>query len=128
MSSLVLDTGALIALERNDRPMWAALRLAGLQSDEVLVPSAALAQVWRGSPSQAMLSRALRHCVIASFDDVAWNIGELCGRARTKDVCDAQVALVASVRRAGALYTSDPHDMRRLLAVLGGPSPVIVRC
>jgi len=51
---------------------------------------------------------------IASFDAIAKAVGELCGRARTKDICDAQVAIVAS--RASVLYTSDPGDMKRLIA------------
>ena len=69
--SIVLDSGALIALERNDKPMWAALKLAALENENVLVPSAALAQVWRGSARQARLSSALEFCVLASFDAVA---------------------------------------------------------
>lgn len=127
MSGIVLDSGALIALERNDRQLWAALKLAVQRSEDVLVPSAALAQVWRGTPAQARLSRALRHCIIASFDAVARSVGELCGRTQTTDVCDAQVAIVAATR-GDALYTSDPNDMRRLVAACRAGTPVIVRC
>jgi hypothetical protein len=46
---VVLDAGALIALERNDRSIWAALKLAVSQGSDVIVPSTALAQVWRGT-------------------------------------------------------------------------------
>lgn len=60
---IVLDSGALIALERNDRSVWATLKLAALNSNDVLVPSTALAQVWRGARTQAALSRALQHCI-----------------------------------------------------------------
>jgi predicted nucleic acid-binding protein len=131
VSRIVLDAGALIALERNDRALWAALKLAALQSSDVLVPSAALAQVWRGSATQARLATALDHCVIAAFDAIAREVGELCGRAGTADICDAQVAIVAATK-GDVLYTSDPADMRRLLAacraVRRGRTPVIVRC
>lgn len=126
MSRLVLDSGALIALERNDRTMWGALKLAALNGADVVVPSTALAQVWRGRPGQAQLSRALEHCVIASFDAVARAVGELCGATRTNDICDAHVAIVA--RSAGVLYTSDPGDMRRLIATFKGQPPTIIRC
>jgi predicted nucleic acid-binding protein len=126
MSRIVLDSGALIALERNDRVVWAALKLAASRNADVLVPSAALAQVWRGTDSQAQLARALRHCVIASFDAVARAVGELCGRTRTVDICDAQVALIAA-RQGDVLYTSDPSDLRRLLKACGRV-PAIVRC
>jgi predicted nucleic acid-binding protein len=127
LNQLVLDSGALIALERDDRALWAAVKQSALAGSDVYVPSAALAQVWRGSPSQARLARALHHCVIASFDDHAKKIGELCGRARTTDVCDAQVAIIAATL-GDVVYTSDPKDLRRLIAAFGGPMPVIVRC
>lgn len=127
MNPIVLDSGALIALERNDRAMWATLKRAALSSTEVLVPSTALAQVWRGTPTQAALSRALQYCVTASFDVVAREVGELCGRTRTSDICDAHVALVAA-KHADALYTSDPGDMRTLIPACGRRRPVIVRC
>src|SRR5438128_102138 len=108
MSGIVLDTGALFALERDDRRVWAALKLSVSVGEDVVVPSAALAQVWRRAPSQARLAQALVHCVVASFDAVAREIGELLGRTRTADICDAHVAIVAAAR-ADALYTSDPH-------------------
>ncbi|MBI4600897.1 MAG: twitching motility protein PilT [Planctomycetes bacterium] len=127
MSRIVLDSGALIALERNDRALWAALKLAAFESTDVLVPSTALAQVWRGTPAQARLSKALQHCVIASFDAVARPVGELCGRTRTADICDAHVAIVAATR-GDVLYTSDPEDMRRLVTACDRGSPTIVPC
>jgi hypothetical protein len=127
VSGLVLDSGALIALERNDRAVWAVLKVAALESTDVLVPTTALAQVWRAAPRQARLSRVLRSCALAPFDDLARAVGELCGRTRTTDICDAHVALVAAAR-GDVLYTSDPSDMRRLLAACGPRKPTIVRC
>lgn len=124
----VLDAGALVALERNDRRVWAVLKAAAASSVDVLVPATALAQVWRGGSRQALLGRALDHCVVASFDVRAREIGELCGRARITDVCDAHVALVAS-EEGDALITSDVADMRHLLRVIGRRrKPMIVRC
>jgi predicted nucleic acid-binding protein len=127
VSTIVLDSGALIALERNDRAVWAALKLAALKSTDVLVPSAALAQVWRGTSAQAQLSRALQHCSIASFDAVARAVAELCGWTKTTDICDAQVAIIAATQ-GDVLYTSDPKDMRRLVSAYGARTPTIVRC
>jgi hypothetical protein len=127
VTGIVLDSGALIALERNDRTIWAALKIAATASRDVIVPSAALAQVWRGKPSQAQLNRALNYCVIASFDEVARDVGLLCGRTRTVDICDAHVAIIAATL-GEVLYTSDPVDMRRLLAAWGKTSFAIVRC
>ncbi|HKY40597.1 MAG TPA: hypothetical protein VJN18_31900 [Polyangiaceae bacterium] len=127
MKALVLDTGALIALERNDRSMWAALRVAAGKGEDVVVPSTVLAQAWRGLAPQAMLARALAYCEIAPFDTLARAVGELCGKAGTSDICDAQVALVAA-SRADVLYTSDPEDLRKLLRACRRAAPAIVRC
>jgi hypothetical protein len=127
VTSIVLDCGALIALERKDRAMWADLRAVAMREGEAVVPSTALAQAWRGVASQALLARALRECAIAAFDPLARAVGELCGRTRTKDVCDAHVAIVAAIR-GDVLYTSDPADMARLLSAIGGRRPTIVRC
>ena len=125
--SLVLDTGALIAIERNDRALWTALKRAAIRMEDVVVPSTVIAQVWRAVPRQARLAQVLQHCVVASFDLMARDIGVLCGRARSADICDAHVALVAS-RVGGELYTSDPGDMKALLGMLAGHNATIVRC
>ncbi|MBI2896424.1 MAG: twitching motility protein PilT [Deltaproteobacteria bacterium] len=114
-------------MERNDRGMWAALKLAALEGTDVVVPSTALAQVWRGTRGQARLAQALRHCVIAPFDALAREVGELCGRARTSDICDSHVAIVAATR-GDVLYTSDPQDLRVLILAYGAGRPVIVSC
>jgi hypothetical protein len=125
--SIVLDAGALIALERDDRRLWADVKLAARAGEDVLVPTTVLAQVWRGRPTQARLHRALHLCALAPFDAVARAVGELCGRMRTSDICDAHVAIVTAAH-GDALYTSDPEDMRRLIAACGRRRPAIVRC
>jgi hypothetical protein len=122
----VLDTGALLALEADDRALWAALADAADDEVDVLVPTSVLAQAWRGGPRQARLSRALAMCRVVSFDDRARAIGVLCGTAGVADVVDAHVALVAGAEPS-SLYTSDPGDLRRLLRVTGGDVR-IVRC
>ena len=115
---IVLDSGALVALERNDRTMWIRLKAAGAGEVPLLVPQAALAQAWRGGSRQARLATALRSMEPASFDEIARRAGELCRQARTDDVVDASVALVAARPGATHVYTSDPEDLRHLLATL----------
>ncbi len=61
MTTLVLDAGALIALHRNDRSVWAMLRNAADDSAEVSVPAGVIAQAWRDRSRQALLARALAH-------------------------------------------------------------------
>lgn len=123
----MLDAGALVALERNDRPMWARLKVAAASNVEVLVPSTVLAQVWRNAPSQARLAHALAYCRIAPFDAVARTVGELCGASSTADICDAHVAVVAGTS-GDVLCTSDVSDLTRLLAAFGKRRPTLVRC
>jgi hypothetical protein len=54
MKGIVLDAGAMIALERN--PRWALLKTSAQAGDDVLVPSTVLAQVSRNWPTQTMWS------------------------------------------------------------------------
>lgn len=114
---LVLDAGALIALERNDRAMWARLEAASEATLDVVVPVGALAQVWRGTPRQARLSQALAKTRPGVFDAIARAAGELCRAARTSDPIDASVVLNAT-GASSAIVTGDPKDIRRLVRAL----------
>lgn len=122
---IVFDTGGLVALERNDRQMWARLKAAALADIPMIVPVAAIAQAWRGGPRQARLAQAVRHLEGASFDDVAVSAGELCGRAGTSDVVDASVALVAARPGVTHLCTSDPNDLDHLLEALDAKVSIV---
>lgn len=116
---LVLDAGALIALERNDRRMWARLDAAAKATLDVVVPVGALAEVWRGTPNQARLSQALNKTRAGEFDAIARASGELCHAARSSDPIDAAVVLnAASV--TSVIVTSDPTDIRQLIGALPG--------
>ncbi len=123
MTALVLDTGALIALDRNDRTAWAMLRNAADDSAQVSVPAGVIAQAWRSGSRQVLLARALAHCEEVPLEGaLARASGLLCGRAGTADIVDASVALVTAARShsgPAALVTSDPTDLRHLLEVLG---------
>ncbi len=123
MTTLVLDTGALTALDRNNRSVWAMLRNAADDSAEVAVPAGVIAQAWRDGSRQALLARALSHCDEVPLDGpLARASGLLCGRARTADIIDASVAVISAARSPGgpvALVTSDPSDLGHLLRTLG---------
>ncbi len=115
---LILDTGALIALERNDRHMWARLAAAADATLDVVVPAGALAQAWRGTPRQARLGQALGATRTGPFDSIARACGELCRAARTSDPIDAGVVLNAT-GAVSMIVTSDEGDIRRLVEALG---------
>ena len=103
-------------MPRTDRRTWAEHRVrleAGLIP---LVPSPVVAQVSR-SPKQAQMRRLLRGCEVIAFDEAAAHAaGALLGKARTKDVVDASVA-VLSMRHGADVVSDDDEDIRRLLSV-----------
>lgn len=114
--TLVLDAGALIAFERGDERMRALLR-ASLDADHRLVfPAGVVAQVVRRPAEQVRLRGLIsgpRSSVPPLDRTLAEAAGTLCGRAKTSDVVDASVVLVARRERA-VVVTSDVDDLRRL--------------
>ena len=129
MTAFVLDAGALIALDRDERDVWALLRRAVAAGDLLQVPAGVIGQAWRDGRRQVLLSRALAHCEEVSLDGpVARAAGTLCGRTGQSDVIDASVAVTAAglaLLNDVAVLTSDPDDIGRLTAALLAPVRVI---
>lgn len=118
MAALVLDTGALIALERADRRVSNLIYRAAERGVDVLTSAVCVAQAWRDPRRQARLTRALVGCREAPLDATgARRIGALLALSRTEDVADAAVALLA--RTGDTVLTSDPDDIGLLLAAAG---------
>ena len=116
MSGLTLDSGALIAFERNDRRIVTVILRALHNGLSIAVPAGVVAQVWRDGKRQVPLVRLLgSHLVdIEPLDDQrARAAGQLCGATGTSDVIDASVVLCARAR-GHAVMTSDVDDLRRL--------------
>ncbi len=118
---VVLDAGALIAVDRADRRVIRLLELA----QDIHVPAGALAQAWRNPARQVRLAR------VVSSDGVvihplhaagARAAGQLCAATAAPDVIDASVVLVARLVN-GVTVTTDSDDLRRL-----DPSIDLVRC
>ncbi|MGH8571626.1 MAG: PIN domain-containing protein [Gammaproteobacteria bacterium] len=121
MPDIIYDAGALIAAERGQREFLAMHRESLVAEIDPIVPDVVLAQVWRGSPGQALLSRVLAGChVTATGERTARAAGVACGRARTSDIVDA-VVVVTAMRLAAPVVTDDPTDLRRLADALGAP-------
>jgi hypothetical protein len=121
--ALLLDAGALIALDRNDRRAWALLRVAVEMGSVVAVPAVAVGKAWRDGARQVLLTRALRHCDEVPLDGrSARAAGLLCGRTGTSDVIDASVAVAAAAFARVTdltILTSDPDDIGKLVDTLG---------
>ncbi len=115
MAGYTLDAGALIALERDHRALYARLARAS-GSGSVAVPAGALAQVWRDGRQQVRLARLLARSdveIVVLDERTARRAGQLCGARGTSDIVDASVVLCAMERRH-AIVTSDAKDLSRL--------------
>ena len=116
--TLVLDSGALIALERDSRPMWTRLKAAQVAGDVPVTHAGVLGQVWRDDPRQARLARALRGMEVRPLDErLGRSAGALLGKAGLSDVIDAAVVLLSA--DGDDIITSDPGDLSRLAAASG---------
>jgi hypothetical protein len=109
VNALVLDAGALIAIDRNDREVHKTVRDAHRMGVQVLTNSMAVAQVWRDSKGrQAELAKVLRGLrVRAVTPDDGRKAGELLEAAGLSDAIDATVALLAETGDPG------PHQRSR---------------
>jgi hypothetical protein len=112
---LILDSGALIALERNDRAMWRRLKLALLNEQVPLSHGGVIGQAWRGRGSrQALLAKALDSIEIRALDRALGRAaGELLAAAGRSDVVDAALVLLAN--DGDQIATSDPDDIDQLV-------------
>ncbi|MDQ2883181.1 MAG: hypothetical protein M3Y48_18895 [Actinomycetota bacterium] len=127
MSALILDAGAFLAAERDDRALIARLRVAQRHGVELRSSAIVVAQVWRDPRGrQVLLARLLRGVDVRPVDDEAGRAaGVLIGKASTQDPIDATLVLVA--HSGDRILTSDPQDIQHLAGV-AGRSVTIIRC
>jgi len=127
VSTLILDAGALLAVDREDRAMIARLRVAQRSGLELRSNAMVVAQVWRDRRGrQVNLARVLRAVDIRQVSHTdGRNAGVLLGEAGMADPVDATVVLLAA--RGDRILTSDPGDLKRLAAAARNGA-VIVPC
>ncbi len=116
MSEVVLDAGALIAFERDNRSVGVLVDEATRETETITIPAGCVAQTWRNPQRQARLAALLRRPnvdVVAMDEDQARRVGRLLAATGTSDITDAHVALCA-LQRDAAVLTSDPDDIRQL--------------
>ena len=118
VTGVTYDSGALIAAERGERPMWARHRALLLRRVVPTVPASVVAQCWRGTPRQAQLARLLAGCETEALNDArAKATGTLAGRARTTDIVDASV-VEGALRRGDLIVSSDEGDLATIAAAV----------
>lgn len=121
----ILDSGALIAIERGDRQLVAAIKRDRLSERAPLTHGGVIGQVWRGGADrQVSLARVLRMVEIVALDeDLGRRAGVLLGRAGGSDVIDAAVVLLA--QNDDRILTSDPEDLAALAAAAGADVEIV---
>lgn len=113
---LIFDSGAVIALARNDQRARAALAAAWEAGVEVAVPAVVLAETVRSTAKDASVNRVLKAVgeVIAVDDKVGRAAGGLLGAARSSSTVDALVVASALRVGGGVVLTGDPDDLNAL--------------
>ncbi len=118
--TLVLDAGALLAVEWRNRDVVSAIRAAHDEGIPVRPGSGAVTQTWQNGARQGRLARALRGIDERPIDaSASRRIGRLLADSGTSDVVDAHVATLCEPD--AVVLTSDPEDLDHLLAQLGQP-------
>lgn len=121
---LILDSGAVIALSRNDQRARAALAAAWEAGVDVAVPAVVLAETVRGTPKDAPVNRVLKAVgrTIVADDQVGRTAGGILEATRSGSTIDALVVASALRVGSGVVLTGDPHD----LTVLASDHPEIL--
>lgn len=116
--TLLLDAGALIAVEHGDRDVIALIKREQVFGRLPVTHGGVVGQVWRGGSRQANLARLLAGTDVAPLDDaLGRRAGALLHRARRADVVDA--ALLALAADGDEVLTSDAEDLRALASAAG---------
>ncbi|MGH3687180.1 MAG: hypothetical protein ACRDRU_02445 [Pseudonocardiaceae bacterium] len=117
--TLVLDAGALLAVERGSRALATSIKRERLAGRAPVTHGGVVGQVWRGeSGRQAGVAQLLPHIEIVSLDgELGKRAGVLLREACGSDVIDAAVVLLAG--DDDLILTSDPDDLVGLAAASG---------
>ncbi len=116
--TLILDSGALIALERDARSMWTRLKLVQLAGELPVTHAGVLGQVWRVGARQARLSQALKGIDVRPLDvPLGREAGQLLGATGLSDIVDA--ALVELSTDGDEIITLDRPDFEQLVSASG---------
>ncbi len=133
VAALVLDSEAMAALARGgeqERTVRAALTAAADASTEVVVPAAALAELYRGVAGDQAVDACLGAeggiAVIPTDRPLARRIGKIladAGRA-TEDHADGSLVAVCAAAGGGLILTGDP---RKVTELCGRTPSIVVR-
>lgn len=122
---LILDSGAVIALSRNDQRARASLAAAWEAGVEVAIPSVVVPETVRGSVEDAAVDRVIKSVAeVTPADEGTGRLaGALLGAARSTSTVDALVVASTIALGGGVVLTGDPDDLEPLAD--GHPEVVI---
>jgi len=123
-SGLTFDTGMLIALERRSQRAWNIYREARNRKVPITVPTAVVAEWWRGRTKarEHVRSGLQSEALSESLAQVA---GEALAKVKDSTVIDA-VVMASAASRGDVVYTSDFDDLQRLRAFFPGVRVVAI--
>jgi predicted nucleic acid-binding protein len=114
---IILDSGAIIASERNDPTLAAILKAARKNRTPILVPATVVAETWRGPKTHARTAQLFGS--VDGFPELnepsARQVGSLLSLSKTAAIVDGNVVAVAIALRPAAVVTSDVKDVAHLL-------------
>ncbi|MGA8016846.1 MAG: twitching motility protein PilT [Candidatus Dormiibacterota bacterium] len=127
MSALVLDAGALVAVDRGDRQMIARLRVAHSDGFDLRTTGVVVAEAWRNTAGrQARLARVLRAVDVKAVDlELGRRAGALLDLNHSDDPVDATV--VCAANSGDRILTGDRDDISRLVSA-SGRSILVIGC
>jgi hypothetical protein len=127
VSALILDAGALVAVDCGDRNMIARLRASQQHGLELRTNAMVVAQAWRDRHGrQVNLARLLQAVDVRAVSERdGRDAGVLQAAAGTSDAIDATVVLLSGP--GDRILTSDPGDITRLAAAAENRA-VVVAC
>jgi hypothetical protein len=117
LGAVTLDTGALLALERNRRDVVRIFETARERKRPLLAPANAVVEWWRGRTDRREYVRKM-FVVQAMDEEIAKLAGEALASLKGRVEIDAKLTIDATVMATAALYgpnlyTGDFEDMQR---------------
>lgn len=120
MRSVVLDSGAFIAAERRDRTLAEFVKAALREDALIVLPAAVLCEVWKATPRHGSVGLRRNVSQTVSLDaKLATEVGQLLDAAKSEQIVDAVVALVAVRNKPSLVLTSDSTDISMFVKATG---------
>lgn len=113
---LILDSGAVIALARNDARARAALTAAHGVGVRVSIPSVVVAETVRGAAKDAPVNRIIHAVgeVLPAEESTGRIAGGLIGSTKSQSTTDAVIVATAIEAGGAVILTGDPDDLDTL--------------